>query len=165
MFAMRRQNHKCSTLPLCQFCGEGSGILAWLSLFFSRVGVQLPPVMLILAVLETISMINLIDVSVKKHSTGGMPMLLTLVNGLLGAICGTWFRVQILFPLIALACAEVVFLKHTGTWWSTFGYAMMLIVAVEIGYLAGAWAVALWLSSSRRTMSDEFSNMDRLWSR
>jgi len=92
-------------------------------------------------------------------------MLPTLVNGLLGAICGTWFRVQVLVPLVALACVEAVFLKHTATGWSVIAYAMMLIAGVEIGYLAGASAVALWLSFGRKTIPDDFSNMDRSWSR
>jgi hypothetical protein len=68
-------------------------------------------------------------------------MLLTLVNALIGAICGFLFRVQILVPLIAFACVEALVLKQAVFW-----HAMLLVVAVEIGYLAGGAAVALWLS-------------------
>jgi hypothetical protein len=94
-------------------------------------------------------------------------MLLTLVNGLLGTICGMWFRVQVLVPLIAFACVEIAVVKHAATWWSVFWYAIMLIVAIEIGYLAGASAVALWLSSGRTTRAADFADHqhDRLWSR
>ena len=94
-------------------------------------------------------------------------MLLTLVNCLFGAFCGVWFRVQILVPLIAFAFVEVLILKHTGTWWSVSWYAVMLIVAIEIGYLVGSSSVALWLSFDRRTIPGDFTDYehDRLWSR
>jgi hypothetical protein len=69
-------------------------------------------------------------------------MLLTLVNGLLGAICGLLFRVQILVALIAFACVEALILKQAIFW-----QAILLIAAIEIGYLAGATTVALWVSS------------------
>ena len=89
-------------------------------------------------------------------------MLLTLVNGLLGAICGLFFRVQILVPLIAFACVEVLVLKQ-----SVFWHAILLIAAIEIGYLAGAAAVTLWLSSGGRKMSGDLpaAPHDKLWSR
>ena len=89
-------------------------------------------------------------------------MLLTLVNGLLGAICGLLFRVQILVPLIAFACVELLVLKQAGFW-----YAMLLIAAIEIGYLAGAAAVTLSLSSGGRKMSGDLpaASHNRLWSR
>ena len=93
--------------------------------------------------------------------------MLLFLNGLLGAICGMWFRVQILFPLIAFAGVEVAILKHTGTWWSVFWHAVMLVVAIEIGYLAGASAVALWLSSDRRAIRGDLAGYqhNRPWSR
>jgi hypothetical protein len=65
-------------------------------------------------------------------------MLLTLVNGLLGAICGLLFRVQILVAMIAFACVEALVLRQAIFW-----HAILLIAAIEIGYLAGAAAVAL----------------------
>ena len=91
-------------------------------------------------------------------------MLLTLFNGLLGAICGIWFRIPILAPLIAFAFVEVAVLKHTATWPSIFWIAIMLIVAIEIGYLVGSSVAALWLSSGRRWMPGEIGSYrhDRL---
>jgi hypothetical protein len=93
--------------------------------------------------------------------------MLLLLNGLLGAICGIWFRVQILLPLIAFAGVEVWVVKHTGTWWSIFWHAVMLVVAIEIGYLAGASVVALRLSSDRRAISSDLAGFqhNKLWSR
>ena len=84
-------------------------------------------------------------------------MLLTLVNGLLGAVCGVWFRVQILVPLVAFACVEQTIVQHTGASWSVFWYAPILIGAIEIGYLAGASGAALWLLSGRETMPHDFA--------
>ena len=94
-------------------------------------------------------------------------MLLALVNGLLGGICGMWFRVQILAPLLVFVCIEVTVLKHAGTWGSVFWYAVMLIAATEIGYLAGASVAALRLSSERRTVPNDFADYqhNRSWSR
>ena len=77
-------------------------------------------------------------------------MLLTLVNGLIGAICGMSFRVHVLVPLIVFAFVEVAFVNHTGIWSSAFWLALMLIAAIEIGYLAGSATVVLCPSSSRR---------------
>ncbi|MGC2079428.1 MAG: hypothetical protein WA728_26090 [Xanthobacteraceae bacterium] len=74
-------------------------------------------------------------------------MLLTLVNGLFGALCGMSFKVQVLAPLIAVAFVETAILKHAGTWPSVFWLAVMLIVATEMGYLAGSSADALWSPS------------------
>ena len=94
-------------------------------------------------------------------------MLLTLANGLLGAVCGMCFRVQILVPLIAFSCVEEAVVRHTGTWWSEFWFAMTLIVAVEIGYLAGGSVVALRLSSGRGTTLGDIVGYqrDKSWSR
>jgi hypothetical protein len=88
-------------------------------------------------------------------------MLLTLVNGLLGAICGLLFRVQILVALIAFACVEALFLKQAIFW-----HAILLIAAIEIGYLAGAAAVALWVSSGVKKLSGDLptATHNRLWS-
>ena len=64
-------------------------------------------------------------------------MVLALFNGLLGALCGVWFRVQILVPLIAFAFIEVAIVNHTVTWSSAF-WLVIAIVAIEVGYLAGS---------------------------
>jgi hypothetical protein len=94
-------------------------------------------------------------------------MWLTLFNGLLGAICGIWFRVPILVPLIAFAFVEVAVLKHTETWLSVFWIAIILIVAIEIGYMVGSSVATLWVSSGRRWIPGEIGSYrhKRLWSR
>ena len=75
-------------------------------------------------------------------------MVITLFNGLLGALCGVWFRVQILIPLIAFAFVEVAIVNRTIAWSSAF-WLVIMIVAIEVGYLAGSSSVALPLSSNR----------------
>lgn len=83
-------------------------------------------------------------------------MLLTLCNGLIGAVCGMWLRVHVLVPLIIVAFVEVAIINHAGTWSSALWLAIALIVAIEVGYLAGASAAAVWLASSRRGVSRDF---------
>ena len=61
-----------------------------------------------------------------------------LLNGLLGAICGLWFRVQIFIPLVAVACVEVAVLRQTGVWTSVIWSAVALIISMEVGYLIGS---------------------------
>lgn len=77
-------------------------------------------------------------------------MLLTLFNGLIGAVCGIWFRVQVLLPLIVVALVEVPIASNTGTWSSTIWLAIALVVSIEVGYLAGASAAALWSASNSK---------------
>jgi hypothetical protein len=70
-------------------------------------------------------------------------LLLALCNVLLGAICGLWFRVAILAPLVAVAfIEEVVIPKHSPTWssafwWSAFWSTLLLVATLEVGYLIG----------------------------
>jgi hypothetical protein len=66
------------------------------------------------------------------------------LNGFLGALCGLWFRLQILVPLIAAAVIEAVLLKGTGTGCSALWTAIVLICTVEIGYLLGSALVVFW---------------------
>jgi len=61
-----------------------------------------------------------------------------IVNGLLGALCGVWFKVQIFIPLIAVAALEVVIIKLAGTGWSVLWSAIALIFSLEVGYLIGS---------------------------
>jgi hypothetical protein len=76
-------------------------------------------------------------------------LLLALCNVLLGIICGLWFRVAILTPLVAVAFIEEVMIpKHSPTWsaafwWSAFWSALLLVAAVEVGYLIGVSMNAL----------------------
>ena len=65
-------------------------------------------------------------------------IVIALFNSLLGLICGLWFRVQILIPLVVFALIEVVLLKESGMGLSPFWSATALIVFLEIGYLIGA---------------------------
>jgi hypothetical protein len=74
---------------------------------------------------------------------------IALLNGLLGASCGLWFRVKILVPLIAIAFVEVAILKQTGIWSSVILSAIALISSIEIGYLIGSALATLWQSSRR----------------
>lgn len=65
-------------------------------------------------------------------------LLLALCNVLLGAICGLWFRVAILAPLMAVAfIEEVVIPKHSPTWSSAFWSTLFLVATLEVGYLIG----------------------------
>lgn len=83
-------------------------------------------------------------------------MLLTLFNGLIGAVCGMWLRIYVLIPLIIVAFFEVAIARHSETWSSASLLAITLLVAIEVGYLAGASAVAVWSTSSRRGVSRTF---------
>ena len=65
-------------------------------------------------------------------------IVVALFNGLLGLICGLWFRVLILVPLVVFAFIEVVFLKESVMGLSPVWSAITLIVLLEIGYLIGA---------------------------
>jgi hypothetical protein len=74
---------------------------------------------------------------------------IALLNGLLGASCGLWFRVKILIPLIAIAFVEAAILKQTGMWSSVILSTIALISSLEIGYLIGS-ALASLRQTSRR---------------
>ena len=74
---------------------------------------------------------------------------IVLLNGLLGAICGVWFRVYILIPLIAMAFVEAAILKQAEMWSSVPWSSLVLITLLEIGYLIGSSLSALWLYSDR----------------
>ena len=72
-----------------------------------------------------------------------MSLTVALMNGLLGAICGVRFRIQIFIPLIAVALVEAVLLKLTGVGWPVFWSATVLICSLEVGYLVGSTAGTL----------------------
>ena len=80
---------------------------------------------------------------------GALMLLLALCNVLLGTICGLWFRVSILAPLVAVAFVEeVVVPKHSPSWssafwWLTFWSALLLVATLEVGYLIGVSMNAL----------------------
>jgi len=70
---------------------------------------------------------------------------IALLNGLLGAIRGVWFRAYILIPLITVAFVEVAILKQAEIWSSVVWSSLVLITLLEIGYLIGSSLSALWL--------------------
>ena len=69
-------------------------------------------------------------------------MPISLLNGLVGAICGFRFRILILAPLIAIAVIEATVLQRTGSSSSRIWSAVGLITLLEIGYLTGSVAAA-----------------------
>jgi hypothetical protein len=81
---------------------------------------------------------------------------IALLNSLLGVVCGLWFRVLILIPLVVFAFIEVVFLKESGMGLSPFRAAIALVVLLESGYLIGA-SIAPSLYSIRRKLPHGFT--------
>lgn len=79
-----------------------------------------------------------------------MVISLVVLNGLLGALCGLWFRVKILIPLTALVIVEVVVFKSVATWSSTVWLTIGLIFTIEMSYLIGSALAALSVSPIRR---------------
>lgn len=82
-----------------------------------------------------------------------------LFNGLLGAICGVWFRFHVLIPLIAMAFVEVAILKQTGIG-SVLWSAIALITSLEMGYLIGSSLGTLWRYSGRERILRDFTRAD-----
>ena len=80
-------------------------------------------------------------------------LLMAIIHGLLGAICGLRFKVLIIIPLIAVVCAEIAFLHLNNTWWSAFCGAIALIVSLEIGYFVGGVLRQVYRSSGDRRAS------------
>src|SRR5262249_49357558 len=80
-------------------------------------------------------------------------LLLPPLNCLLGVLCGTYFRVFIVLPLIALAVLEAaaVGIIETGSWIAIVN-SLVLMACIEIGYLIGAAFVFLFpvFRSSKR---------------
>jgi hypothetical protein len=87
--------------------------------------------------------------------TRALMLLLALCNVLLGTICGLWFRISILAPLVAVAFVEEVMIpKHSSTWsvafwWSAFWSVLLLVATLEMGYLIGVSMNTLWRSLAR----------------
>src|SRR5215813_11209346 len=80
-------------------------------------------------------------------------LLLPSLNCLLGVLCGTYFRVFIVIPLIALAVLEAaaIGIIETGTW-IAIRNSLVLIACIEIGYLIGAALVFLFPVSAARNV-------------
>ena len=79
-----------------------------------------------------------------------------LLNGLLGATFGIWFRFQVLIPLIAMALVEVAILKQTGMG-SVLLSAIVLITVLEFGYLIGSSLGTLWRYAGRERVLPNFT--------
>lgn len=90
---------------------------------------------------------------------------IALLNGLLGAACGIWFRIQIVIALIAIAFVEVAALREVGMGSSVLWSAIVSIISLEIGYLIGSSLGTLWLYSGRERILNHFTRHghSRLW--
>jgi hypothetical protein len=76
-------------------------------------------------------------------------MAMAVLTGLLGSICGRWFKVGVLIPLVAVVIVEVMAFMPTSTWLSAIWSTIVLITSLEIGYVIGSGLTSL-LQSSRR---------------
>jgi hypothetical protein len=66
-----------------------------------------------------------------------MSLIVAIINGLLGVVCGVRFRIQIFIPLVAVVLVEVILLRQSGVG-SVFWSAVVLICSLEMGYLVGS---------------------------
>ena len=82
-------------------------------------------------------------------------LLVIVLNGIVGAICGVWFRVQVLIPLLVAAFVEVGIFAHHASWSWTLLLLVGLVCTVEFAYLAGALLAAWWLAVSKRRAQRE----------
>jgi len=80
---------------------------------------------------------------------------IAILNGLLGASSGLWFRVQILIPLIVIAFVDIAIIAQTEMSPSVVWWVIVLISSLEIGYLIGSAVPSFWQSSrSRKSFHD-----------
>lgn len=66
-------------------------------------------------------------------------VMIALCSSLVGAVLGTRFRVQVLFPAVAFAfliVGVVAVIKGSTVWWAITA-EFICAVAVQIGYLGG----------------------------
>jgi hypothetical protein len=66
-----------------------------------------------------------------------MSLIVAIINGLLGVVCGVRFKIQIFIPLIAIVLVEVILLRQSGVG-SVLWSAVVLICSLEMGYLIGS---------------------------
>jgi hypothetical protein len=71
-----------------------------------------------------------------------MPLTMILLNSLLGALCGFWFRVQVLFCLSVLALMEVALIGWIGTGRSVYWVGLAILFSVQVGYVIGSLLAA-----------------------
>lgn len=76
-----------------------------------------------------------------------------LIYLLVGALLGQRFKVLALVPAMALAftLTAVVGFGRGGAFWQVLGSALIPIVGLQIGYLAGIWIHYL-TASARKTL-------------
>ena len=76
----------------------------------------------------------------------------TIVSVLLGALLGTRFRVSILLPVVLLAVAIVaaVGLARESSAWRILLEIIVVMTALELGYLGGSLGARFW-SASRKS--------------
>lgn len=71
-------------------------------------------------------------------------VMITLCSSLIGAVLGTRFRVQVLFPAIAFGFLVVAVMAALEGWslWSAIASELVCAVSLQIGYLGGLLALA-----------------------
>jgi uncharacterized metal-binding protein len=78
-----------------------------------------------------------------------------LLSFLLGALLAQRYKVFVLVPAMAFVCLVTVVVEfgHHATGWQTLGSALLEVIALQIGYLAGAGVhhlIAWVVSASKR---------------
>jgi hypothetical protein len=71
-------------------------------------------------------------------------IMIALCSSLIGAVLGTRFRVQVLFPAIALGFLVVAVMAALKGWsvWSAITAELVCAVALQAGYLGGLAVLA-----------------------
>jgi hypothetical protein len=71
-------------------------------------------------------------------------IMIALCSSLIGAVFGTRFRVQVLFPATAFGILIVAFMAALEGWsvWSAIRTELVSAVSLQIGYLGGLLVLA-----------------------
>ena len=71
-------------------------------------------------------------------------VMIALCSSLIGAVFGTRFRVQVLFPAIAFGFLVVAVMAALEGWsvWSALKAELVCAISLQIGYLGGLVALA-----------------------
>jgi hypothetical protein len=71
-------------------------------------------------------------------------VMIALCSSLVGAVLGTRFRVQALFPALALGFLVVTVTAALIGWtvWSAIAADLICAVALQLGYLGGVFSLA-----------------------
>jgi hypothetical protein len=81
-------------------------------------------------------------------------LLVEFIDIAVGMLCGLWFSLFVLVPLVSVAIIEVVLL--TTTWTSAFWWCGVLITSLEMGYLMGCALGTMWLHIGGRGFRRDF---------